>query len=379
VTINLPIDSSISKPSSTEMLRPSLIRLFSVLLLATGLSVASNDASAQDSGVILGMRYDTRIQRALPYYAGDADSLRQPAYYSLFIARRGDSIQIEAQVDDLIIPQGNGFRHAGTRRSVYNNWVEDFVWTARPGERPQVPGIQAFNGEYCEGYREQRLLFAGPTHLGIEQRTAGYCDGSAYPWHSSTLAVVPVDSTAHTGLDIGRVVGERAFRTFNEEAARTAERIARQRGEEIYFERADGANWSIKRDRGRWVVVGRVNLSDLPAVVDNVDIVLPIDAPRRIVDRNEPGLQWDAVRRAVADATDFFTSPRGDFVVIQRPGRIVVHFVEDGRIGRRAADVRLRANSTPVLARWASGDRLSQWTREFNEALISSREGRTTR
>lgn len=361
------------------MLRRSLIVFLSSLVIVAVLPAASIDAVAQDSGLILGMRYDTRIDRALPYYAGDADSLRQPAYYTLFVARRGDTIELEAQVNDLVIPRGDGFFHAGTRRSVYNNWVEDFVWTARPEERPQVPGIQAFNGEYCEGYREQRLLFAGPTHLGIEQRTAGYCDGAAYPWHSSTLAVVPVDSTAHTGLDISRVIGDRAYQTFNGEAARASERIARQRGEDIYFEMADGANWSIKRDKGRWVVVGRVNLSDLPAVVDNVDLVLPVEAPRRIVDRNDSELSWEAVRRAVPDATDFFTSPRGDFVLIQRPGRAVAHFVDDGRIGQRATEVRLRPNSTPVLARWASGDRLLHWTRGFDETLISSREDRNAR
>jgi hypothetical protein len=335
-----------------------------------------NDVRAQDSGLVLGLRYETQIQRVLPYYAGDADSLKQPAYYTLFITRRGDTIQAEEQFDNLWVPRDAELIHAGTRRSVYNNWVEDFVWTARPNERPSVPGIQTFNGEYCEGYREQRLHFVGATHLGVEQRTAGYCDGSAYPWHSSTLAVVPIDSTAHTGLDISRVLGERAGRTFQEVAKRTAERAARERGDEIYFDMADPANWTFKRQRGQWVVVGRVNLSDIPAVADNVDVVLPIDAPRRIVDRNEPGLEWSAVRSIASDAVDFFVSPRADFVVIQRPDRLVVHFVRDGRIASRAAQIRLRANSTPVMARWASGDRLRQWTRQFNSELISSREDR---
>jgi hypothetical protein len=361
------------------MPRVTFVRLFSAFVCLTALFVLTPASAAQDSGLLLGMRYDTPLQRALPYYAGDADSLRQPSYYTLFITRRGDTIQVESQLDDLHIPQGGSFLHAGTKRSVYNNWVEDFVWTARHNERPVVPGIQTFNGEYCEGYREQRVLFAGPTHLGVEQLTAGYCDGSAYPWHSSTLAVIPIDSTAHTGLHIATVLGERAARVFDDEGRRAAARIASQRNDEVYFDMADPANWSLKRDRGRWVVVGRVNLSDLPSVADNVDIVLPLDAPRRLVDRNEPGLDWDVVRRAVPDAVDFFTAPRGDYVVIQRPGRIVVHFVDGGRIGRRAADVRLRAASKPVLARWASGERLREWTSGLNDALISSRDGRGRR
>lgn len=336
-----------------------------LLLLVAGL----HEVRAQSTGFLLGLRYDAEIDRPLPYYAGDADSLKQAAYYTLYVTRVGHNVQVAFRSDDLLIPRQNGFVAAGSKRSVYNNWVEDFVWTASPGERPEVPGIQAFNGENCQGHREQILLFAGSEYLSLRQKTAGYCEGAPHPWYFDNLAVVPIDSVDHTGLDIDAVLGQRARRSFETMAA---ELIARESDDDAFVSPPDPANWGIVRQNGQWVAIGRVDLSDQIAVADQHDLVVSTDLPRRLVERNERAVPPQIVRRVAPDAVDYFTSPLRDFIVIMRRGRFSVHPLQGQTIGRRLLEVSTREGATPVVARWSSGERVEQWLKQLESPRISA-------
>lgn len=348
----------------------SASRRFAAAVALALLLAGLTDAQAQSTGFLLGLRYEETIDRPLPYYAGDADSLKKASYYTLYITRVGQNVQVAHRADNLLIPRDGGFLAAGSRRSVYNDWVEDFVWTAPPGERPSVPGIQAFNGENCQGYREQTILFAGSRYLSLEQHTAGYCEGAPHPWYFNSLAVVPVDTADHTGLDIDQVLGQRARRTFETQAGQL---IERERTEESFSSPPDPANWGIVREQGRWVPVARINLADQIAVEDQRDIVLPVELTRQVVEHNEQPVPLRIVRRVAPDATDYFTSPQRDFIVIMRSNRLTVHPLQGQTIGRRLLEVATREGARPVLARWSSGERVAGWLKQLESPRISAR------
>lgn len=347
-----------------------LPRPFAALLLLVLLHAGTSVSRAQSTGFLLGLRYEAPIERPLPYYAGDADSLMQADYYTLFITRNGRSVQVAHRVDDLLIAQRDGFLLAGSKRSVYNDWVEDFVWTAPPGDRPQVPGIQAYNGEHCAGHREQLIHFAGADYLSLELRTAGYCEGAPHPWYFNTLAVVPVDSVDHIGLEVDRVLGDRARRHFEAEANRL---MREEADEDVFLPPADLANWGIIRKPGRWSAVGRIDLSDQIAVDDQREIEIAAALPEPLVQRPGRDVPMSRIRSAAPDASDYFISPDGETVVILGKDRLTVHPLEGQVIGRRLIEVALLDGATPVLARWASGKRVEQWLRAMESPRLSAR------
>ncbi len=165
-------------------LLPVYRRLLLILGLLFCLSVV--ESNAQGQGVLLGLRVSEPLTRPLPYYTTAADSLSRTTYRTLLLTKTDSSIALAGDVPELLIPRGNGFWRGGTKRSVYNSWVEDFIWSAPEGMPRNFAGIQSFNGEYCEGHRVYDIQFISARHIAYEQRSSGYCEGATHPWFFNT-------------------------------------------------------------------------------------------------------------------------------------------------------------------------------------------------
>jgi len=247
----------------------------------------SGQAAVAQSGLLLGIQYEAPISKPLPYYAGSADSLSRSMYQTLMIVENGGSFVLRPAMDGLLIPRNNQFWRVETKRSIYNSWVEDFIWAAPNGSRPRLAGIQTYNGEYCEGHRTQRVLYAGSDFLSLEQRSAGYCEGGVHPWFFNTLAVVPIDSTSHIGLNIDEVLNTPALTALNQSVASFLDELDE---EEVvaYMPEADPANWGLVRREGMWKTIVRVENLEEVGEKHHTDLPLDIPLPATLSGRGRP-------------------------------------------------------------------------------------------
>ncbi len=343
------------------MSRLLLFRLVPLFLLLLG----AGNSRAQESGVLIGLSYLDPIPRPLPYYAGSPDSLARTFYRTVLVTRTADSFALVPAADVLLIPEGRGFRQAGTRRSVYNDWVEDFAWTAAEGRRARYPGIQPFNGEYCEGHRMQTILYAGPRYLSLEQRSAGYCEGGAHPWFFNTLAVVPVDSTDHSGLDIGDVLDGGAYDVLADANEAFLSQLRNDDARTAYLPEPDPANWGLVRRDGRWTVIGRIESAEAAGQSSYTDLPLVLDVPPALTGGVAPRPDWRQVRAFAPDARDALLAPAGDWLVLLRARQLSVHPLTDGRIGRALITQPMAPGTRVVMARWAAGQTLGTWVQRI--------------
>lgn len=345
-------------------------RLLCLLLLTFVGGTAG--AQEQEQGLLLGLRYQESISKVPPYYAGRADSLSRSAYHTLLIAKREGRITLVGDADGLLVPRSTGFWRVSAKRSVYNDWVEDFIWAAPVGRPPRYPGIQPYNGEYCQGSRAQRILFAGENYLALEQYSAGYCEGAAHPWIFNTLAVVPIDSTTHMGLDITDILGETGHNALYAAAESYLESIPDADRRELFAEEPDLANWALTRREGRWVVVGRLDAISEVAQGTYADFEVPLPPPQSLAGRNQLAVPWAKVKSTVPDAVDAFSAPAQDFVVIVQRSRLTAHPVANGEIEPAVLTLRLRPETRPVMARWAVGARVQRWVDRFDRSPAPS-------
>lgn len=337
--------------------RPRIALLWMLLLLAAGTS------RAQEQGVLLGLSYTEPIPEPLPYYAGTADSLSQTAYRTFLLTEdAGTFTLVPADSDALLVPRGRGFWRVGTKRSLYNDWVEDFVWAAPEGRPPHYAGIQPFNGEYCEGHRTQTILHAGPRYLSLDQRSAGYCEGGAHPWFFQTLAVVPIDSTTHSGLPIDAVLGADAAAALAEATEAFLDDLPDEATRDAYLDGADPANWGLVRREGGWHAVGRLENAEA-ARTAYTDLPLPSVSPEAIAAGPLRRALWRQIREFAPTAVDAVVAPGEAWLVLMRPGRLSVHPLEAGRIGAPRLTQPLPPGARIVLTRWASGATLQRWAR----------------
>jgi hypothetical protein len=340
-----------------------------MLLLLLGPDEVRAQQATPDQGVLVGLRLLEPIPKPLPYYATTDDSTARSVYRTLLIVRSDSTFQVDAAGAGLLIPRPTGLWRAGVKRSIYNDWVEDFVWAAPEGTLPEWSGIQPYNGEYCEGHRVQDVLYAGPTYLALEQRSAGYCEGAAHPWLFNTLAVVPIDSVTHTGVPIGQVLGDAGRTALDQAATDYLERLRDPKRRARFSSEADPANWALRHQRGRWTAIGRLDGIDETAQDLMVDLPLAISLPPSLLGRPVPELSWAALQEAAPDAIDAVIAPDGSWVILLRPRRLTVHPIEDGTIGPVRLTRRLPLGATVVMDRWATGERLQRWQGRLHAAL----------
>jgi hypothetical protein len=333
-------------------------------------SLSSPDVFAQ-SGLLLGLHYDAPISKPLPYYAGSADSLSRSSYQTLMIIEEQGSYALRPAMDGLLIPRNNRFWRVGTKRSIYNNWVEDFIWAAPNGSRARLAGIQTYNGEYCEGHRTQSILYAGSDFLSLEQRSSGYCEGGVHPWFFNTLAVVPIDSTTHIGLTIDEVLNRTARTTLNQSVTTFLDNLDDDEAV-AYMPEADPANWGLVRREGRWWAIGRVENLEEVGDKHHTDLPLNVALPTTLSGRGRPISNWRQIKAFAPDAVDAFAAPEQNWLVILHPRRLTIHSFIEGTIGPAALTHQLRPGTRAVMARWATGSRLRSWTQQFDRLAESS-------
>ncbi len=351
--------------------RPPLLGfVVCVLFLA---ALFADTAQAQGTGLLLGLRYEEPVPQVPPYYAGRADSLSRSAYRTLLITRReNDTFGVVGDTKGLFVPRSNGFWRVDAKRSVYNDWVEDFVWSTPVTAPRRLPGIESFNGEYCRGYRRQTILYAGADYLALDQHSAGYCEGAAHPWALNTLAFIPLDSLGHLGLPITKILGRPGLSAFSSAVEQFLANVVDEAQRDRYAQEPDEVNWALRRAEGRWIVEGRLDYAAEFAQGTYADLPLALEAPPSLVGYNRLDPSWAAIKAYAPDARDAFTSPFHDMVVLLRRNRLTVHPMTRGQIGQAALTVRLGPGAAAVMARWAVGPPLQRWTERLRPSNTAS-------
>ena len=363
-----------SCPRTPFRLLGACLFVLTCLLAPSALAQAPSSSTAPSSnGVLLGLRVPQAIPRPLPYYTTVGDSLSRSTYRTLLVVDDDGQVAVRGRADYLLVPRSHRFWKVGTKRSVYNNWVEDFVWAAPEGSTPTLAGIQAFNGEYCEGHRAFDILYAGPSYLAVEQRTAGYCEGAAHPWFFNTLGVVPIDSTTHTGLDIGQVLGIEASENFEAASQRFLDTLPSEETQEFYVPVPDLANWSLIHARGRWRLRGRLDGAGEVNRGLYADLDLTTSIPPAILGRRPTSIGWDRIVQAVPQAVDAVVAPDRSWILVLQPRRLTAHRLTEEGISSALVNVPVAPGTQIVMERWASGPRLRQWRQVLADAPSQAR------
>lgn len=334
------------------------------MLIAMLSFLIDSSATGQHHALLLGISYEEPISKALPYYAGSADSLTRAAYQTLLIQQRDSTFEI-SDADGIHIPRNNTFWTVGTKRSVYNDWVEDFVWSSGPGQDRKLSGIQAYNGEYCSGHRVQTIQYVDEMYLSLNQRTAGYCEGSSHPWLFNTLAVVPLDSTTHSGLLLSTVLGSSAYESMRERAQSFQAAQEGDSEQPSLFERVDEANWGFKRKEGKWLATARLDHLEEGTQPRHVDIDFEIS----LADTSSsvtPQL-WGRVLEISPYVLDAFVAPSHEWLVLLRPGFLTVHKIHPDHIGKAVLARDVPPGTRAIMVKWGKESSLAHWIQHLNK------------
>ena len=87
-----------------------------------------------------------------------------------------------------------------------------------------------------------------------------------------------------------------------------------------------------------------------------------------MVSYDELIIPWDAIKLAMPDAIDVFTSPNDEFIIVITSSHIVICNIEDGGIiNNPVAKIKIPYGSSVVMSEWAVGRYANLWENEVIE------------
>lgn len=121
------------------------------------------------------------------------------------------------------------------------------------------------------------------------------------------------------------------------------------------------SDWSIDRRAGQW----RASAFFQPGLADcqyanEIQSPLPIS----VTGSDVLALPWARITAAVPQATDAFSSPAGDMVIIVVPGELQFFDLHQRALGRKLLSV---PAERVVMIQWALGRHVARWTNTLSQ------------
>ena len=348
-----------------------------VLSISIVLSMTSY-ASASESGLLLGLRsganYD--ISATLLSDKKVFEGAQEPSSYRTFwIRAENGQVKLAAERTNLLVPRDDGFWRIDVKHSVYNDFAEDFVWINPAADPDALPnpflaeqegikafevsllvkeqGIEASLGEYCKGRTSRDILFMGNNYLSvgyIRSEICGFMGGSTQS-ALQMLSLAELES-----VEIVALLGYKGSKALKRAAKNYQKRHS---GSEEWGNVSGG----IVRDLGKWVIKGHFPVGEGRYTHFSVRGA----APSRLIGHNQLYPDWKLIKKQVPDAVDALSAPSKDLlVVLTESGSLLAFTLKGGKISQQPAlHILFKQPVTVVMARWAEGLTVSNWTQEI--------------
>jgi hypothetical protein len=99
--------------------------------------------------------------------------------------------------------------------------------------------------------------------------------------------------------------------------------------------------------------------------------------PSLLTGHDTLALSWAQILRAVPEATDAFSSPQGDTLIVAIKNEMQVFELAQGVMGRRLTT--FAAEGDVVMIQWALGANVARWTKALSDAARSRLPAPTVR
>lgn len=277
----------------------------------------------------------------------------------------------------LVMPIESGFANLAVERTCEMDGASDAKDSQSCKESIRVTpisslseardGVQAGYTPPC-GYDYTTILFASPRFVATYRRSGATepCNWRGWNYQEHwEVRNIPNDGTGlvRKAAGFSDVFGEPGRIAYAAAAKAALNHTIAIEGpspldEMCAVDPTTDTGWTLRRVRTAWVA--RLVQQDGPGSCQpEADLALAADA--RLIGYDEVPLAWEAVTKAVPDATEAFASPFGGLVLVASPSRVDV-------FDRRAATWRL-LGSWPrgpiVTVQWSKGTGADRWVDAF--------------
>jgi hypothetical protein len=340
---------------------------------------AFDSTTAAEVGLLLGLRQGSNYNitasvtdEKMPDAQGAIT-----AYRTFWIRAKEGAMELAAERTNLIVPRDDGFWRLDVKRSVYNNFEEDFIWINPAPDPDALPnpflaeqeGIDAFDlallikeqgidmpvGEYCRGHAYRDILFVGIDYLSVGYQRHETCNGLITGSTDSALQMLTLSNLEPVNLSA--LLGVEGSSQFIRTAKDYADKYQGDKGNNKWGDLSGG----VVRHQGKWIVKGHYPLEDGKYTLFDVSVI-----PTTLVLHDQLSPEWATISKLVPDAIDAFSAPTNDVLIVLTATRLLGFTVNGKTINPQPAlQLYLKQPVTVIMARWAEGQYVANWTQEI--------------
>ena len=132
----------------------------------------------------------------------------------------------------------------------------------------------------------------------------------------------------------------------------------------------DLRDWAIERGTGRWQANGTISCTPYVGcgAMSQRFSIPGFTLPKSVVGHDALTPSWSAIRKRYPEARDAVSSPAGDIVVVVLDGELLVFAPTGAGLGEPVD--RVSIGGTVVMAQWAIGRYVSNWTEQLRGLLV---------
>ena len=321
----------------------------------------TKDENTLQSGLLLGLRRLSNLGE---------DKYGQ-AYRTLWIRSENRILYPTYETVELLVPRQIGFWDIGSSLQRIDGYTYEGIYAypspnygyPHAGKGPIIIGVgENVIPSIAKNHKRCSIQFVGNDYIAVEDIDMD----DEYRVKERRFRVLPIDNVdSAEGVGISDIVGKSGRDAFINSALYSME-IKGLKNNYIQDTETYEDNFTLSRRNGHWAVRGRLpyKRSDEPSEYLDFDInLIPSEG---LISYDELSLPWNTIKRELPGATDAYTSPNEDILVVLDIDNIYIYSVEDGQISNRPlGKINLYEGEEVVMAEWAIGSYVKHWDGYF--------------
>ena len=270
------------------------------------------------------------------------------SYRTLWISMYNGNIQPVLEKDNIVFPRMNGIWEIKSN-TLYENGLHYEYFNARKIDSGSY-GIE-------EAYSPEISIYKNITFISNDYISMEVYEGDDFQNKFHRYQTIPIDNiNSNEGLKIGDIYSDLEVNQYEIDLESALMEASKDKIEEDY--KIDYSNFKLDRVKGKWILVGNINLLDS----DIFDYRINISPLNRILNYDTLLISWKELKAQNPFIKDAFTSPNGRIAIVQLEDSLLIYEIKDRDINPTPLlTIDIEENEEIIMAEWANGDYVKRW------------------
>jgi len=270
------------------------------------------------------------------------------SYRTLWISMYNGNIQPVLEKDNIVFPRMNGIWEI-KGNTLYENGLHYEYFNARKIDSGSY-GIE-------EAYSPEISIYKNITFISNDYISMEVYEGDDFQNKFHRYQTIPIDNiNSNEGLKIGDIYSDLEVNQYEIDLESALMEASKDKIEEDY--KIDYSNFKLDRVKGKWILVGNINLLDS----DIFDYRINISPLNRILNYDTLLISWKELKAQNPFIKDAFTSPNGRIAIVQLEDSLLIYEIKDRDVNPTPLlTIDIEENEEIIMAEWANGDYVKRW------------------